>query len=107
MDQYFQNYREKVNFKPDKLYKTTLFQSERLLLGMNCLEPGQIQKVHEHADQDKFYFVLEGEGLFTVGEETKSVVAGTLVLTPAGVPHGVENEGPERLVIFMGIAPSP
>ncbi len=34
------------------------------MLGLNCLEPGQEQRVHEHEDQDKFYFVLEGEGSF-------------------------------------------
>ncbi len=66
------DYRDHVGSRLDKHYKTTLFQSERLMLGLNCLEPGQEQSVHAHTDQDKFYFVLEGEGLFTIGEKQES-----------------------------------
>ena len=30
----------------EKEFKATLFESARLMLGVNCLEPGQAQKVH-------------------------------------------------------------
>jgi quercetin dioxygenase-like cupin family protein len=73
---YFYDYQDAVGFNPEKFFKTTLVQSERLMLGLNCLEPGQVQKIHDHADQDKFYFVLEGEGFFTVGEEEKQLHPG-------------------------------
>lgn len=101
------NYRDFVGTKTDKFYKATLFQGENLMVGLNCLEPGQVQHVHDHADQDKFYFVLEGVGLFTVGEEIMEVGPNHVVWAAAGVPHGVENRGTEQLVILMGIAPSP
>ena len=101
------DYRDYVGVKPDKFYKTTLFQATHLMIGLNCLEPGQVQKVHSHADQDKFYLVLEGTGSFTVGTEVTEAGPGHVIWAEAGVPHGVENTGHERLVIFMGIAPSP
>jgi quercetin dioxygenase-like cupin family protein len=104
---YFTNYRAHVGSRPDKFYKVTLFQSERLLLGLNCLEPGQTQAVHDHADQDKFYFVVEGEGEFAVGDVTQAVGTGGVVWAPAGVPHGVTNTGVQQLVVLMGIAPAP
>jgi mannose-6-phosphate isomerase-like protein (cupin superfamily) len=107
MENYFLNYKEAVNFNSEKFYKATLFRSERLLLGLNCLKPGQVQKVHDHSDQDKFYFVLEGEGLFVVGEEQKVASAGMVVWAPASVPHGVSNQSQDHLVILMGIAPAP
>ncbi|PKO05290.1 MAG: cupin domain-containing protein [Chloroflexi bacterium HGW-Chloroflexi-3] len=107
MENNFLDYRNAVAFNPEKFYKTTLFQSERMMLGLNCLEPGQVQEVHEHADQDKFYFVLEGEGLFVVGDMEKAASAGMVVLAPATIIHGVRNIGHERLVILMGIAPGP
>ena len=107
MQNFFINYQDSVDFNPEKLFKATLAHSERLMLGLNCLEPGQAQKIHDHADQDKFYFVLEGEGLFTVGQEEKTATSGMLVWTPAGVPHGVSNQSAQRLVILMGIAPAP
>ena len=89
-----------------KGWKATLFQSERLLIGVNCLEPGQVQAVHEHASQDKFYLVHEGVGHFTVGLEIVTAAAGEVVWTPAGVPHGVENRGTTRLTVVVGIAPA-
>ena len=101
------DYRDFVGVREGKHYKATLFQSERLLLGLNCLEPGQEQHVHDHADQDKFYFVLEGEGYFTLGDLTEDAGPGKTLWAAAGVPHGVKNLGSERLVILMGIAPSP
>lgn len=104
---YFSDYREHVGSRREKFYKTTLFQSERILLGLNCLEPGQTQPIHTHDDQDKFYFVLEGEGMFTVGDGERRAGAGTTVWAPAGVVHGVENQGSQRLVILVGIAPAP
>lgn len=91
----------------EKFYKTTLFQSERLLLGLNCLEPGQAQKPHDHAEQDKFYYVVEGNGRFQLGDEQRTAAAGDVVWAPAGVIHGVANEGDGRLTLLVGIAPSP
>jgi hypothetical protein len=37
------DYRYHTGARPDKFFKSTLFQSARLLLGLNCLEPGQEQ----------------------------------------------------------------
>jgi mannose-6-phosphate isomerase-like protein (cupin superfamily) len=88
-------------------FKDTLFRSDRLLLGVNCLEPGQSQEVHVHADQDKAYIVEEGLGVFTVATERREVGRGGVVWAPAGVPHGVTNEGAERLVLLVAIAPAP
>lgn len=101
------HYKEHVGRREDKFYKTTLFQAEHLMVGLNCLEPGQVQKVHDHADQDKFYYVIEGEGRFTVGDDVTEAGPGHIVWAAAGVPHGVENRSETQLVILMGIAPSP
>ncbi len=96
-----------VGQQEDKFYKTTLFRSDALLLGLNCLEPGQVQKPHDHIDQDKFYVVIEGEGLFWLGEERVTAVAHQVVWAPAGVLHGVENQSDSRLTLLVGIAPAP
>ena len=101
------HYSQHIGVREDKFYKTTLYQAEHLMIGLNCLESGQVQAVHSHRDQDKFYLVLEGVGNFTVGEEVVEAGPGNIVWAEAGVPHGVENKGGDRLVIFMGIAPSP
>ncbi|MCL4870712.1 MAG: cupin domain-containing protein [Anaerolineae bacterium] len=93
--------------QPDKFYKTTLFRADHLLLGLNCLEPGQVQKVHDHADQDKFYMVVAGRGRFQVGDEQFEGAEGQIIWAPAGIPHGVSNENNTRLTLLVGIAPAP
>ena len=91
----------------EKFYKTTLFRAEALMLGLNCLEPGQVQQPHVHDDQDKFYYVVEGEGRFWLAEEQFLAEAGEVVWAPAGLSHGVENNGNSRLTLLVGIAPAP
>src|SRR5262245_18877618 len=101
----FLNWRDFEGVQSEKFYKTTLWQGEHVMVGLNCLEAGQTQAVHAHQDADKFYFVLSGEGRFTVGDEEKTVGQGMLVVAPAGVPHGVSNGGNERLALLVSIAP--
>ena len=91
----------------EKFYKATLFHSDAMLLGINCLEQGQIQKPHDHKDQDKFYYVVAGQGKFWLGEERVDAAEGQVVWAPAGVNHGVENQNEARLVLLVGIAPFP
>jgi mannose-6-phosphate isomerase-like protein (cupin superfamily) len=81
---YFIDWLEQAGENSEKLYKTTLWQGEYVMTGLNCLRPGQNQSVHTHAGADKFYFVLEGSGRFTVGDEEREAGAGTLVIAPAG-----------------------
>ena len=104
---YFFDWRQHAGSKPDKFYKTTLFQEAHLMVGLNCLEPGQTQREHAHEGADKFYFVLEGSGTFTVGDEVRQAETGTVVAAPAGVKHGVTNSGDERLSLLVAIAPAP
>ena len=104
---YFKDYRNFVGSRSEKFFKSTLFESGRMMLGLNCLDPGQEQAVHAHEGQDKFYFVLEGEGVFTVGDVVQVAGEGTTVWAPEGVDHGVRNAGHTRLVVLVGMAPAP
>ena len=102
---YFLNWRDFEGANPEKFFKSTLWQGEHVMIGLNCLEPNQTQPVHAHAGADKFYFVIGGRGSFTVGEEVRTVEAGSVVIAPAGIPHGVTNSGAERLSLLVAIAP--
>ena len=93
--------------RADKFYKATLFRGDALMLGVNCLEPGQTQPAHDHADQDKFYYVIAGTGRFQIGDEFITAGEGQLVWAPARAIHGVTNEGDARLTLLVGIAPAP
>jgi len=99
------HFRDHVGSSATKFFKSTLFRSDNLMLGLNCLAPGQEQALHDHAGQDKFYFVVEGEGDFTVGDAHQQAGVGAVVWAPSGVPHGVVNRSSSRLVLLVGIAP--
>lgn len=101
------DWRAHVPAKAGGVAKATLFASDRILLGLNALAPGAEQAPHTHDGQDKFYHVLEGRGAFTLGEEVREAGVGEIVWAPAGMVHGVRNDGAERLVLLVGIAPSP
>lgn len=90
-----------------KMGKTTLFESPRLLVGLNAFEPGQEHRLHAHAEQDKVYHVLEGSGLFLLEGQELSMSAGDLLVAPEGVPHGVRNTGASRLLVLAVLAPAP
>lgn len=102
---YFLDWREFEDARPEKFFKTTLWQGDHVMIGLNCLEPSQVQPVHAHEAADKLYFVLSGRGRFTIGDQERVVEKGTLVVAPAGIPHGVANPGEERLSILVAIAP--
>ena len=87
--------------------KATLFQSPRLLVGLNCFEPGQFHTLHSHAGMDKVYQVVEGEGVILLNGRELPIRAGELVVAPEGVPHGVRNTGAGRLLVLAILAPAP
>ena len=93
-------------FTSDKMTKLDCFRSDRLLVGLNCFEPGQEQQVHAHDGADKFYFVVAGKASFILGNRTIDAQSGDLLLAPAGLPHGVER-ALERTVVLVGMAPAP
>jgi mannose-6-phosphate isomerase-like protein (cupin superfamily) len=72
-----------------------------------CLEPGQEQKRHAHADADKIYLVIQGKGRFKIGDDERELGPDEIVLAPADLDHGVRNESNDRLVLLVFMAPNP
>jgi quercetin dioxygenase-like cupin family protein len=98
---------EHAKYSPDKMGKATIFESPRLLVGLNAFEPGQRHALHAHSGQDKVYYVLEGGGRFLLEGRELEMKAGDLLVAPEGVPHGVHNTGTARLLVLAVLAPAP
>jgi len=98
---------EHAVFAPEKMGKSTLFRSDRMLVGLNAFEPGQQHDLHAHQGMDKMYHVLEGSGLFLLEDREIPMRAGLLLMAPEGVPHGIRNTGGERLLVLAVLAPAP
>ncbi len=94
-------------FRTDKMGKSTLFMSERMMVGLNAFEPGQEHALHAHAEQDKMYLTLDGSGHFLLDGEEIEMEAGQMLVAPEGIPHGIRNTSDERLIVLVVMAPAP
>jgi mannose-6-phosphate isomerase-like protein (cupin superfamily) len=88
-----------------KMGKATLFESPRMLVGLNAFRPGQEHALHSHGGMDKLYVVLAGEGTFLLEGRALPMRAGQLLVAPEGVPHGIRNTGREDLLVLAVLAP--
>jgi quercetin dioxygenase-like cupin family protein len=101
------DYRALASFGDEKMTKVNLFESHRMFADLYCLRPGQSQKLHSHADNDKVYFVLEGRCRCTIGEEEYALAAGESCAARAGEPHGVVNDSDGDTILLVFMAPHP
>ena len=96
-----------AEWRADKMGKSTLYSSPRLLVGLNAFEPGQAHALHAHEGMDKVYQVIEGEGQFLLDGRELPMAAGDMLVAPTGVPHGIRNTSGGRLLVLVMLAPAP
>lgn len=99
--------REHVTLDAARMAKVGLAATSRALFDLYCVAPGQAQKPHVHDDQDKIYYVVAGAGRFSLGGESDRLEAGQALVAPAGVEHGLVNDGGEPLLILVVVTPPP
>ncbi|MFX8000699.1 cupin domain-containing protein, partial [Acinetobacter baumannii] len=56
--------------------------------------------------QDEFWYIIKGEFLFKVGEETFTAKAGDTVFGPRNVPHAFSQVGEGEAKILMFFQPA-
>ncbi len=69
------------------------------------IEPGQTTRAHHHKASDEVYYVLGGEGVVRMGENSVAVERGSCVFIPAGQVHSAGCEENEPLRILCICAP--
>lgn len=87
--------------------KSTIFESPRVLVGLNCFRPGQEHALHAHGGMDKLYVVVRGRGTWLLDGRELPLREGELLVAPEGVAHGIRNTGSEDLVVLAVLAPGP
>lgn len=96
-------YQEKISFNKDKASKVVLSEGPHARTTLWCLNPGQEIHPHVHAG-DHVWVVLEGQGLFlSEHADEQPVTPGTILSAPAGISHGIRNNGSQGLV-FVSIS---
>tara|TARA_R110000782_G_scaffold27256_24_gene69199 strand:+ start:202 stop:600 length:399 start_codon:yes stop_codon:yes gene_type:complete len=46
--------------------------------------------LHKHVEHSETIYVLEGKGLFQLGDQSMEIVAGDYIRVPKGTPHAVK-----------------
>lgn len=97
------DYRDRIAYADDKAHKVVLNEAAHARTTLWCLKPGQHIHPHVHAG-DHVWVVLEGDGVF-LGESGPGtpVRAGSVLVAPAGLAHGIENTGGSGLV-FVSVS---
>lgn len=70
------------------------------------LEPGAKAPVHS-TPVDVLFHVLEGQGSVTIGDETASVQAGDVIISPARIPHSLEANAGTSFSFLVIKTPNP
>ncbi len=70
------------------------------------VEPGGRTMIHSHARSEELYHVLSGQGVMLLAGERFAVQPGDTVLIPPGTTHGLENPGPDNLIVLCCCAPA-
>ncbi len=70
------------------------------------LEPGESVKRHVTPVDVNFY-VLEGEGLIEIGEESEHIKKDDLIFSPARIPHRLTNDSISNFRFLVIKTPTP
>ena len=87
----------KVAFKrlistPDELY------DKGRVFSVAYLEKGGSLGIHEHKDEEEFYYILSGNGEYYDNGTYVNVAAGDTTICKSGESHGIKNIGEDELV---------
>ncbi len=70
------------------------------------LAPGCSTEAHRHVAAEEIYYVLEGNALMRLGDETRPVGPGDAVAIPPGTVHQITNAGSTVLKFLCCCAPA-
>ena len=70
------------------------------------LASGQKTARHFHPRAEEIYYILSGQGLITIGAQTRVVASGDAIAIAAGAPHHIENTGAPELRFLCCCAPA-
>ena len=80
--------------------------SERIDFRISRYAPNAYVQEHSHRIQEQIYYVLEGEGILTVGKKEHLMRPHDYVYLPPGVPHSFTNTGLTGLVFLVVTTPA-
>ena len=65
------------------------------------VNPGKKLDPHSHENHEQIYYILEGGGLLTVGDDTRRVRKGDAIYIPPKTSHSFHNDTDKPCIIMM------
>ena len=69
-------------------------------------EPGTGAPPHIHHGEDEFFYILEGETTFMLGDQTIRGREGSFVFLPRDIVHTFQNTGTRPCRMLLGLSPA-
>lgn len=69
------------------------------------LPPGRKTRLHKHHLTEELYYIIKGNAIMILGDQTFVVSTGDTIAIPPGTPHSLENHSPEELVLLCCCSP--
>ena len=94
-------------FLTEKFLKKVPLDTDKIIFNTFYFKPRQFLPFHKHPVAAELFYIVEGVGEFTVGNESIIVGQTSSVYGPADVFHGIVNSGDKDMVVISVQAPKP
>ena len=86
-----------AEFSKTQRVKKDVYKTKTFNIVLVCLEMGQ--EIPPHLEPyDACFYVIEGQGIFTIGDKQANLKEGAMIFAPADVTRGIESR--KRLSIL-------
>ena len=92
---------DELRFRTESPYTRKLFQTERTIVMIVCLEPGQVIPSHSHENREAFVHCLMGEVRFTPGEGPAEIREGEMRFYDGAAEISPRNAGDGRAAFLV------
>ena len=90
-----------IRYRDEGPYTKKLFQTERSIVMIVCLKPGQVIPPHSHERREAWVFCLRGKLRFTPGEGGKEISAGEMRFYDGATAISPRNSGSEDAAFLV------
>jgi quercetin dioxygenase-like cupin family protein len=85
-------------FNETKRHQEVVWSDDHSKISLICMKPGQEIITHTHHG-NHIWMVMEGQGEFLSGKQSRTITTGQIVIVPAFDDHGIRNASDADLVI--------
>ncbi|OIP96881.1 cupin [Candidatus Wirthbacteria bacterium CG2_30_54_11] len=89
-----------IDYAPGAIVSKTLVDGPAGTLTLFAFAGGQGLSEHT-APYDAIVQVMDGEGVFVIGGEARTVTAGQMLIMPSDVPHAVQTVADMKMLLTM------